>query len=266
MVVASDMDPQPGISEGFDFPALGGAVLLSADGLARRVSPRSSSRRSRSSQSCSRAMWTGTTTPAAGSPIMAGTSSPSRSPTPTPPARSSAPSQPSASSSGPSSSTSARSSCSSPTPRSPGSPRRLATRLGVPAERVAAPTNGVAVAHTAAPAFALESGRLADAAHDAVRLRGRRDHSRRRDLPGVIQREPPASLTRGRRQAASAAPAHAQRRRPGSLPPAHESCGRWRGSSPKSRDGSATAGPRTSSPRSGGTRACSAPGCATRRS
>ena len=30
MVVASDMDPQPGISEGFDFPALGGAVLLSA--------------------------------------------------------------------------------------------------------------------------------------------------------------------------------------------------------------------------------------------
>jgi len=31
MVVASDMDPQPGVSEGFDFPALGGAVLLSAN-------------------------------------------------------------------------------------------------------------------------------------------------------------------------------------------------------------------------------------------
>lgn len=31
MVVASDMDPEPGISEGFDFPAVGGAVLLSAD-------------------------------------------------------------------------------------------------------------------------------------------------------------------------------------------------------------------------------------------
>jgi 3-oxoacyl-[acyl-carrier-protein] synthase III len=29
MVVASDTDPQPGISEGFEFPALGGAVLLS---------------------------------------------------------------------------------------------------------------------------------------------------------------------------------------------------------------------------------------------
>jgi 3-oxoacyl-[acyl-carrier-protein] synthase III len=31
MVVASDMDPQPGVSEGFGFPAAGGAVLLSAD-------------------------------------------------------------------------------------------------------------------------------------------------------------------------------------------------------------------------------------------
>jgi 3-oxoacyl-[acyl-carrier-protein] synthase-3 len=31
MVVASDMDPEPGISEGFVFPGVGGAVLLSAD-------------------------------------------------------------------------------------------------------------------------------------------------------------------------------------------------------------------------------------------
>jgi len=31
MVVASDMDPEPGISEGFSFPGVGGAVLLSAD-------------------------------------------------------------------------------------------------------------------------------------------------------------------------------------------------------------------------------------------
>ena len=31
MVVASDMDPEPGVSRGFDFPAVGGAVLLSAD-------------------------------------------------------------------------------------------------------------------------------------------------------------------------------------------------------------------------------------------
>jgi 3-oxoacyl-[acyl-carrier-protein] synthase III len=31
MVVASDMDPQPGVSEGFTFPGVGGAVVLSAD-------------------------------------------------------------------------------------------------------------------------------------------------------------------------------------------------------------------------------------------
>jgi 3-oxoacyl-[acyl-carrier-protein] synthase-3 len=31
MVVASDMDPEPGISEGFNFPGAGGAVLLGAD-------------------------------------------------------------------------------------------------------------------------------------------------------------------------------------------------------------------------------------------
>ena len=31
MVVASDIDPEPGVSEGFGFPAVGGAVLLSAD-------------------------------------------------------------------------------------------------------------------------------------------------------------------------------------------------------------------------------------------
>jgi 3-oxoacyl-[acyl-carrier-protein] synthase-3 len=31
MVVASDLDPEPGLSEGFSFPGVGGAVLLSAD-------------------------------------------------------------------------------------------------------------------------------------------------------------------------------------------------------------------------------------------
>ena len=31
LVVASDIDPDPGVSEGFGFPAVGGAVLLSAD-------------------------------------------------------------------------------------------------------------------------------------------------------------------------------------------------------------------------------------------
>ena len=31
MVVASDMNPEPDVSRGFSFPAVGGAVLLSAD-------------------------------------------------------------------------------------------------------------------------------------------------------------------------------------------------------------------------------------------
>jgi 3-oxoacyl-[acyl-carrier-protein] synthase-3 len=31
LVVASDMDPEPGVSEGFAFPGVGGAILLSAD-------------------------------------------------------------------------------------------------------------------------------------------------------------------------------------------------------------------------------------------
>jgi 3-oxoacyl-[acyl-carrier-protein] synthase III len=31
MVVAADADPEPGLTEGFDFPALGGAILLSSD-------------------------------------------------------------------------------------------------------------------------------------------------------------------------------------------------------------------------------------------
>ncbi len=31
MVVASDVNPEPGVARGFDFPAVGGAVLLSAD-------------------------------------------------------------------------------------------------------------------------------------------------------------------------------------------------------------------------------------------
>lgn len=32
MVVAADADPEPGLTEGFGFPPLGGAVLLGADG------------------------------------------------------------------------------------------------------------------------------------------------------------------------------------------------------------------------------------------
>ena len=35
MVVATDADPEPGLTEGFDFPALGGAVMLSTDSARR---------------------------------------------------------------------------------------------------------------------------------------------------------------------------------------------------------------------------------------
>ena len=45
----------------------------------------------------------------------------------------------------------------------PGFADGLATRLGVSAERVASPADGLAGAHTAAPAVALESVRLAAA-------------------------------------------------------------------------------------------------------
>jgi 3-oxoacyl-[acyl-carrier-protein] synthase-3 len=38
MVVATDADPEPGLTEGFRFPALGGAVMLSTDGARRGFS------------------------------------------------------------------------------------------------------------------------------------------------------------------------------------------------------------------------------------
>lgn len=38
MVVATDADPEPGLTEGFRFPALGGAVMLSTDGACRGFS------------------------------------------------------------------------------------------------------------------------------------------------------------------------------------------------------------------------------------
>ena len=117
MVVASDMDPEPGVSRGFGFPAVGGAVLLSAD--------------------ASRAGFTAfhfatfpqfaelfqgyvdwQEMPGAGRHLTAGTSSPSRSPSPTPRGRSSAPSRPPANWRRRRRSTSPRSTSSSPPRRS----------------------------------------------------------------------------------------------------------------------------------------------------
>ena len=74
--------------------------------------------------------------------------------------RSSAPRRPRASWRRRRRSTSARSTCSSPPRRSRASPTPWRRRLGVSAERVASPSDGVASAHTAAPALALESVRL----------------------------------------------------------------------------------------------------------
>ena len=72
MVVASDTDPEPGVSEGFMFPPVGGAVLLSADD-SRMGFTAFRSTRSRSTRICSRAMLTGTRMLGAGLPITAAT-------------------------------------------------------------------------------------------------------------------------------------------------------------------------------------------------
>ena len=119
--------------------------------------------------------------------ITAATSSPSRSPSPTPPGRSSAPSRPPASWRRRRRSTSARSTCSSPRRRSRASPTHWRRDS-------ACPPSGSRRPRTASPArtrprrlLALESVRLDGVAHDAVRLRGRGDHRRRRALPGVIR-------------------------------------------------------------------------------
>ncbi len=162
MVVASDMNPQPGVSEGFDFPALGGAVVLSAaDSLAgftafkfatfpefaelfqSRVDWREGARRGVAHHG-RHVLTVEIAEPYAAQAL----------------------------------------DCAESTVREladahaldlggvgllvatasvGGFAEALATRLGVPAERVAAPENGHAAAHTAAPAFALESGRLAAA-------------------------------------------------------------------------------------------------------
>ena len=162
MVVASDMDPQPGISEGFDFPAIGGAVLLSAEDsragftafkfatfpefeelFQSRVDWHEDARRGLvhhgrhiltveiAESYAARALECAESTVgelAEAEGLDLGDVE-----------------------------------LLVATASVPGFADALATRLGVPAERVAPPGNGLAAAHTAAPAFALESGRLADA-------------------------------------------------------------------------------------------------------
>ena len=160
MVVASDMDPEPGVSEGFGFPAVGGAVLLSADDSrpgftafefatfpefaelfqsyvdwqedARRSGDRS--RPEHPHRRDRRVLRR--------------------------PGRSSAPSRPPGELAAANGLDLGEVDLLVATASVPGFADALAKRLGVSAERVASPSDGLAGAHTAAPAVALESVRL----------------------------------------------------------------------------------------------------------
>jgi 3-oxoacyl-[acyl-carrier-protein] synthase III len=161
MVVASDMDPEPGVSEGFTFPGVGGAVLLSADDsragftafqfatfpefaelfqsyvewqdeawlgtaggrnvLTVEIAESYVARALECAESTVRELAVAQALDLAEVDLLVATAS------------------------------------------VPGFADGLATRLGVPADRVALPPDGLASAHTAAPAVALESVRLAAA-------------------------------------------------------------------------------------------------------
>ena len=159
MVVASDMNPEPDVSRGFSFPAVGGAVLLSADDSRAGVTAfRSDTFPEFAELFQSNVGWQeddGRGIEHHGRNLLTVEIAE------TYPARAL--------------------DCAEATAREltaaqavdlgevdllvatasvPGFADSLATRLGVAAERVAAPSNGVASAHTAAPALALESVRL----------------------------------------------------------------------------------------------------------
>ena len=165
MVVASDMNPEPGVSEGFTFPAVGGAVLLSADDSragftafqfatfpeyaelfqsyldwhedARRglhhgrniltveIAESYTSRALECAESTARELAAAQALDLGEVDLLIATAS------------------------------------------VPGFADGLAAHLGVPAERVASPADGLATTHTAAPAVALESVRL-EAASSAL--------------------------------------------------------------------------------------------------
>ena len=156
MVVASDMDPEPGVSRGFDFPAVGGAVLLSAvDSRAGFTAFRSATFPEYAELFHAYVDWQ--------EDNGRGLAHPGRNILTVEIAES----------------YSARAlECAESTARElaaaegldlaeldllvatasvPGFGDALATRLGVPGERVASPSDGLAQAHTAAPAVALES-------------------------------------------------------------------------------------------------------------
>jgi 3-oxoacyl-[acyl-carrier-protein] synthase III len=157
MVVATDADPEPGVSEGFAFPALGGAVLLRADAerpgfaafrfatfpefaelfqsavdwredggdgrnlLSVEIADAYVDRALECAESTARELAADARVDLGDVDLLVATAS------------------------------------------VPGFAGALARRLGLPGERVASPPAGLAAAHTAALAAALESGRLASA-------------------------------------------------------------------------------------------------------
>ena len=162
MVVASDVDPEPGVSEGFGFPAIGGAILLSADASrAGFTAFRFATFPEFAELFASHVEWH--------EDARRGLAHRGRNILTVEIAESY---------------TARALECAESTVRDlaaaqaldlrevdvlvatgsgPGFAEGLARRLGVSAERVAAPSDGLGGAHTAAPAVALESGRLAGA-------------------------------------------------------------------------------------------------------
>lgn len=159
MVVASDMDPEPGVSRGFGFPEVGGAVLLSADpSRAGFIAFRSATFPEHAELFQSAVEWH--------EDAHRGLAGHGRNVLEVEIAESY---------------TERALECAEATAREltaaegldlgevdvlvatasvPGFADGLARRLGVSAERVASPPDGLAYAHTAAPALALESVRL----------------------------------------------------------------------------------------------------------
>ena len=262
MVVASDMDPEPGVSRGFDFPAVGGAVLLSADD-SRAGFTAFQSARSPSTRSCSRATdWQ--------EDAGRGLAHPGRNLLTVEIAES----------------YSARAlECAESTARElaaaqgldlaevdllvatasvPGFADALGEELGVPGERVASPSDGLAQAHRPPRRWRWTPWLSRQGARPCSSRRARgsppQPRSTGHDLSVREQRGQRADVAR-----LQALLPPVERGVPRIARPAPASWDRWRGSWPGSRGASAAAARRTSSRRSADTRACSAPGCATRR-
>ena len=240
MVVASDMDPEPGVSRGFGFPEVGGAVLLSADpSRAGFVAFRSATFPEYAELFQSAVEWD--------EDARRGLAGHGRNVLTVEIAESYA---------------EQALECAEATAREltaaegldlgevdvlvatasvPGFADGLARRLGVSAERVASPPGRPRLRAHGRAGSGARIGAPRRRAHDAVRLGGRGDHSVRRAVPGLTcaSRALRARRWSGCRRWSrrSPAPRRAWRR------PVCTSSVRWRGSCPGSRPASAAGGP-----------------------